>query len=624
MSEETIIHATAKVTIEAAAGSDKPPRVTIEAYNGGLMQPPGWPALAVELSGVTLPKSVPILADHRPEISGIIGHGEAIIRAGQLSIEGSLSDATEAGKQVLALARSGFPFQASIGLKPTERNRIDDGETVVVNGKPITAPAGGFLHITAGTLQEVSILPLGADSSTSVSVAASQKGVSSMSTNGATEERTPEQLESERVSGILKIQAQYQSEQRDNPQFAAIAATAIEERWDLNQAELEMLKASRPMGGPPNIHVSRGNSTRLRVNQISAGILRLAGMEDVAETHFGEQALHASARIESLRDVCSECLRAEGRTVPTGTDEIIRASFSTEALPTVLGTTVGRSMIQPFLDVTSNWRSFATIKSAATFKPQKSARPSSFQTLEEIGADGEIKHTTLEEDGAYDWQVDTFARMIGITRQTIVNDDLGFISEYGPLLGQAAGRSLNDLIYSTIMGGEAAGFFSSGNSNFLEAGSDLDIASLDLGVQTMKKQVDARGYNIDNKPACLLVPAELETTGSALLNSTEIVTGSDTTKPNGNPVRNIVSKLEAEARLSNTDRFTGASATAWYLFGGPMSHALIVGFLRNMQTPTVEVQQADFRKLGIQMRVYFDYGVALGDPRGALKATGAS
>src|SRR5690606_16915099 len=102
--------------------------------------------------------------------------------------------------------------------------------------------------------------------------------------------------------------------------------------------------------------------------------------------------------------------------------------FSTETLPTVLENTVGRSMIEPFMDTTSGWRSFATIKSAANFKAQKSARPSSFETLEQVGATGEIKHSTLDEDGSYSWSVSTFAKMIGVTRETIINDDLGFIA----------------------------------------------------------------------------------------------------------------------------------------------------------------------------------------------------
>ncbi|MGE4002337.1 MAG: hypothetical protein AB7I48_19180 [Planctomycetaceae bacterium] len=49
-----------------------------------------------------------------------------------------------------------------------------------------------------------------------------------------------------------------------------------------------------------------------------------------------------------------------------------------------------------------------------------------------------------------------------------------------------------------------------------------------------------------------------------------------------------------------------------------------MGYLRGTQTPTVETTNADFNTLGIQMRILFDYGVARGGSRAALKATGAA
>jgi hypothetical protein len=39
--------------------------------------------------------------------------------------------------------------------------------------------------------------------------------------------------------------------------------------------------------------------------------------------------------------------------------------------------------------------------------------------------------------------------------------------------------------------------------------------------------------------------------------------------------------------------------------------------------PTVETAEADFSVLGIQMRGYFDFGVALQDWRGGVKMAGA-
>lgn len=106
-----------------------------------------------------------------------------------------------------------------------------------------------------------------------------------------------------------------------------------------------------------------------------------------------------------------------------------------------------------------------------------------------------------------------------------------------------------------------------------------------------------------------------------MLNSNDLL---GTSGPNGNPVKGIVAELIVEPRISNTTRFTGATAIQWFLFGAPKDRAITVGFLRGQTTPTIETSDADFNTLGIQMRVFHDYGVALADPRGAYKAVGTA
>ena len=43
---------------------------------------------------------------------------------------------------------------------------------------------------------------------------------------------------------------------------------------------------------------------------------------------------------------------------------------------------------------------------------------------------------------------------------------------------------------------------------------------------------------------------------------------------------------------------------------------------RGQESPTIETAEADFNTLGVQMRGYRDFGVALQDPRGGLKVKG--
>jgi hypothetical protein len=47
-----------------------------------------------------------------------------------------------------------------------------------------------------------------------------------------------------------------------------------------------------------------------------------------------------------------------------------------------------------------------------------------------------------------------------------------------------------------------------------------------------------------------------------------------------------------------------------------------VAFLNGQEAPTIETADADFNVLGVQMRGYHDFGVALQDPRAAIKCKG--
>jgi hypothetical protein len=69
--------------------------------------------------------------------------------------------------------------------------------------------------------------------------------------------------------------------------------------------------------------------------------------------------------------------------------------------------------------------------------------------------------------------------------------------------------------------------------------------------------------------------------------------------------------------------YTGNSAKAWYLMTDPNDLPLIeVAFLNGQEAPTIETADADFNVLGVQMRGYHDFGVALQDPRAAIKCKG--
>jgi len=117
---------------------------------------------------------VPIFLFHDPSL--IAGHTERVTVEGSpkryLAVSGLLSGkgVKREVDDVITMAGNGFPWQASIGAMPRgEMTYIDEGETIRVNGR---VQAGPFYYVGEATLDEISIVPLGADTTTSTSVSA--------------------------------------------------------------------------------------------------------------------------------------------------------------------------------------------------------------------------------------------------------------------------------------------------------------------------------------------------------------------------------------------------------------------------------------------------------------------
>ena len=123
-------------------------------------------------------------------------------------------------------------------------------------------------------------------------------------------------------------------------------------------------------------------------------------------------------------------------------------------------------------------------------------------------------------------------------------------------------------------------------------------------------------------PAVVLVPPGLSALAQQLYKGAEL---RDNTGSKQYIVANPHSgkyRVEVSRYLSNSV-YTGYSAKAWYLLAEPGDVPVIeVAFLNGQEAPTVETAEADFNTLGVLMRGYHDFGVALQDYRGGYKAKG--
>jgi hypothetical protein len=283
-------------------------------------------------------------------------------------------------------------------------------------------------------------------------------------------------------------------------------------------------------------------------------------------------------------------------------------------------TSPNKFLLDGFFSVERTWRNICAVRNVSDFKTVTSYRLVGKDQYEQVAPGGELKHGTLGNE-TYTNKADTYGLMLSIDRRDFFNDDLGAITTVPQKLGRGSGLTINDVFWTIFLNNAA--FFTAGNANFISgATTALGIDGLTSGEVAFLDQVDGDGKPIGVMPAILLVPTALSAIGSQLFKSMELRDTTANTKfPVSNPHQGKF-RVEVSRYLGNA-KYPGFSAKAWYLLAEPTDLPVIeVAFLNGQESPTIETAEADFNVLGVQMRGYHDFGVALQDPRGGVKAKG--
>ncbi len=623
-----VLRFAAALDIQAVApGEQRPPRVAIVAYTGGIMGIEGFGPVAIDLQGADVSGPVPLLAAHGESLDSIVGQGQAEIRDGKLLVSGHLTTATAAGQQVLALARSGVNLQASVGFMPAQREYVRPGDKILVNGRQLTAGPSGLTVVRSGRLREVSLLPIGADPGTSVSISAKGTKMSEPNTDLLTGER-------QRVCTITaafdtaapRVQATLPD------RFATLKATAINDGWGVEKVEAELLRLENDALKLQAMRAARPQAPAIQSSTHDAGLpvleaafCRSCGMGNL-EKHFRPEVLEAADRHRGI-GLGEILLRAAAE---TGCDhrmirasnlrEIMRAAFSTHTITTLLTSTGNKMLLDGFSMIPQTWREVAAVRPVSDFKQVRAFRLTASLEYEEVGPAGEIKHGTMGQE-SYSLQAKTYARMLALTRQDIVNDDLGAFNDLRNRLGMGAAQKLAKVFWTEWLSQSNAGTFWTTARGNLSESSALGDAGIGTALAKFRAMSGPDGNLLGLEPDRMLVPPTLEVTARKFYASQEIRdTTSSTRLPTANIWQNrfkpiVVPELESSA-------YTGYSTTTWWLLSNPaMLASAAVCFLDGQEAPTIEDSEADFKTLGIQLRGYHDFGVSMSEYRASVKAT---
>jgi hypothetical protein len=291
---------------------------------------------------------------------------------------------------------------------------------------------------------------------------------------------------------------------------------------------------------------------------------------------------------------------------------------STSDFPAIMSNVANKVAMKAYQEAPSTYQAWCAVGDAADFKATSRPQLSEAPSLDLITEDGEYKHGEFSEFKESN-QLKTYAKAFRITRQAIINDDLGMLTRIPRAFGSAATRRINDLVYAIVTSGQTMAYdstalFHADHGNLM-SGAALSSTSLGAGRAKMRVQKGPAGAVLNLEPRFLLVPAALETTADVILRSAALPEDNKSSATY-NPFQNRLTPV-VEARLD------AASATAWYLAADPSQVDTIeVLFLDGIQAPVIEETDA-MNVDGREYLVRLDVGVRALDHRGLSKNAGA-
>lgn len=390
--------------------------------------------------------------------------------------------------------------------------------------------------------------------------------------------------------------------------LSQLSEILIREGRNIEQARAAVLNelATRDLaaGGHVNITSSMGGpaATMERELLINTLVQRLGGRPT------GEVI-----RATDCTGLAVRALQMAGRTVNDrdGRDNILQRAMGTSDFPVLLGNAAGRVLLSSFEESPAVLKQVARLNNLPNFKDRTVIRlPGGAPSLEKVNESGEFKHGAMTE-ADNGWHLTTYGRIVSLSRQALVNDDLSAFSQLLTEFGRAAARREADELVAMLTGTplvDGAALFHADRSSLITgAGSALQASSLADAVKALRLQKETGGGFIIQEPAFLVVPAALETTARQLVAN---ITPAATTN-----VQPYVVTVIVEPRLD------AVSATAWYLVSGNQM-ALEYGYLDGAQGPQT-FQQEGFAVDGTDIKCRLDFGAGWVAPVGWVKASGA-
>jgi len=628
------------------------------------------------MSGASFPESgqVPLLNTHkRGDITHVLGSCRGLSVAGaELMGRAHYSEADDLSEQAWRKTSEGHLTDYSVGYRVDEVFYVPKDEKQVIDGRTFEGP---IRVVTKWKVRELSTCPIGADELAKARAATADnhnhneeendmnkrlrkflesRGLAQNATEeeawrflstleirtdgklpeGITEEdlvRTPaaapqpaRNLSEADVKRLADEQTTAEINRREEIRsmcnhfgLADMERELINSKKTIDQARAAIM--AKQMEKAPATPAFRATMIaderdKFRAAGQDALILR-AGLKTPENLAPGAEDLRGFSLVELGR----EALRMAGQPFSGSPMEMLGRALTTSDFPILLGNTANLSLMAGWENAGETWEQWADGSgSVSNFLIHTMARAGETDDLDEIGEDDEYNYGSNSEQSEQ-YQIATFGKLNKITRQALINDQLGAITDAFANRGEAAARKVGDVAYAVLTANSAMGdgvaLFDSDHGNVGTSGVISEITMAEA-VKLFGLMKDVNGKRRLNIPLKYIVgPKSIEGAAEIFFNSMQF-TGGDGAEAStrANPYAGTKYGRVYDGRLDDDD------TAAWY-FLGPKGKTVKLFFLNGNRTPYLETKQG-WTIDGVEFKTRIDVGAKAVDWRGMGKNAG--
>ena len=318
----------------------------------------------------------------------------------------------------------------------------------------------------------------------------------------------------------------------------SFADTLIEEGVTLEVAQTRALtewETKNPLTPKNNAQQQQTANEATRSAMSNALLLRI---NPQAAEVMGEENVRAAADFKGmnmLRLAEESLIRSGVKTAGLSPREIAKAALGgsvrglhhTTDFPLLLGDTINRTLLAQYMLQTRTFLTWCRRATMSDFRAVTRVRLSEILgNLEEVKEGAEYKYGTLSESGET-YKLAKYGKIIGITWESIVNDDLSAFNRIPQSFAAKASTKQSDIVYSILTGNpvmsDAKGLFHADHGNYkgtagnlATGGTALSEASLAEAEVAFLNQKDASGQFINSSPRYLIVGPKNKITAQKL------------------------------------------------------------------------------------------------------------